>query len=70
MNSRRKTAFEYGNSGNLIAGGVPILVNNKLPLTFMITNAESMNKSFTVKINIISFFYILAHYEYVVGLLA
>ena len=56
MNSRRKTAFEYGNSGNLIAGGVPILVNNKLPLTFMITNAESMNKSFTVKINIISFF--------------
>ncbi len=53
VNTRRQMMMsdgESGNAGNLIAGGIPILVNNKLPLTFTITNAESMNKSFTVKI--------------------
>jgi hypothetical protein len=39
-------------SGSLFPNGgiLPIMVNNKLPLTFMITNAESINKSFTVTI--------------------
>ena len=41
-------------TGNLFpnGGALPIMVNNKLPLTFMITNSESINKSFTVTINI------------------